>query len=93
MTKDPYSQSRDPWQLTQMILLELEDSDSLAIMADCNVWYSGTRAPCPAVSRILQLPIAKPFGKPFFFTYSVKLFTIVSVGFSETPWNFLKPVI
>lgn len=50
-------------------------------------------APCPAVSRMLQLPRIRPFGKLFFFfMYSCKLPTIVSVGFSETPWNFLKPV-
>lgn len=80
------------WQLTQIILLEFADSESFSLMADCNVWYRGATAPCPAVSRILQLPRIKPFGIPFFFIYSLKLLTIVSVGFSETPWNFLNPV-
>lgn len=77
-------------QLTQIILLEFEESCSL--IADRNVWYRGTTAPCPAVSRMLQLPRTRPLGEPFFFTYSLRLLTIVSVGFSETPWNFLKPV-
>lgn len=80
------------WQLTQIILLEFADSESFSLMADCNVWYRGATAPCPAVSRILQLPRIRPFGIPFFFIYSLKLLTIVSVGFSETPWNFLNPV-
>lgn len=79
-------------QITQITLPEFGDPFSSFTTASCSVSYKETSAPCPAVSRILQLPRITPLGKPFFFTYSFKLPTIVSVGFSATPWNFLKPV-
>lgn len=78
--------------LTHMILLELVGPESFPSIADSNVFRSESRDPCPAVSRIEQFPRVRPSGKPFFSIYFLRLFTIVSVGLSETPWNFLNPV-
>ena len=61
-------------------------------MHDSKVCLSRDNAPFPAVSSMVQLPRVAPGGNPLFSTKSFSLLTIVSVGFSATPWNFLNPV-
>ncbi len=60
---------------------------------ECKSCIRGSNAPSPAASNTVQLPSTVPAGMPCILKYSSILPTRISVGFSATPWNFLKPVM
>lgn len=80
------------WGLTRITCPWFGDPFPRSTTVDSNNSYSGRRAPCPAASRTVQLPSTRPLGSPLFSMNGWRLRTILSVGFSATPWNLLNPV-